>query len=1101
MTLTAALAPFTSSSSRSKGERYFHAHAVVHFDPQQSMVYAVVHGTADYVVRVEVVGTSIRCTCTCPFFNDTLQPCKHVWAVALTCDARRVVQVPDGVQSRDLQFVPVPLDEDRGGMVWSGDDPEFASPSHRSAGEGPSEQQRARATMPAWQQALTAIAIDGRTPEVDGPEPLRGRLLYIVDRAGSVQGQGVLVHLLRQELKQNGDWGVPKPARIVVELLPTLPLEDREILEQVAGTRVASPWAWSGSDIPSPFYLKGTLARRLLPAICATGRCSLAITDFPSARPQDGVLVDTAWTDILYRCDLRITRDQDASVYRVEGALVNDSDRVPLKEVNLLVPDGIAFARGLAFRAEPGRLMPWMQQLLARGPLAVPLDQAASLAEALRASGLPDIEELPEELQTRVIDTPPVPQLFLHSDHEPHRFIADLSFSYDNGAAQQMGTSAFAPTGDPRVLARRAADIERAALQRLQDLGVKRQWDYRGRQHVLQTSSAEIPRLVRALLPEGWQITADQTHYHIAAEPPAIEISSGIDWFELRANVNFNGQQVALPQLLEAIHRRDGMIVLDDGSVGVLPEQWLRELAPLALGDAGSDHLRFRRSQVALLDALLASRPSVSWDATATALRTRLDSLAQIPPLDPPPTFAGRLRDYQREALGWLAFLRDFGFGGCLADDMGLGKTVVVLALLDSRRAEREAAGEPTRPSLVVVPRSVLFNWQQEAARFAPRLRVLDLSGADRKSRGHLIAESDIVLTTYGTLRRDAVSLADVSFDYVVLDEAQAIKNAATAGAKAARLLKGEHRLALSGTPVENRLADLWSIFEFLNPGLLAGATAFTRSFTGSSPDDLAMLSRGLRPFILRRTKEQVAVELPPKSEQTIVCELERRQRMLYDELRNHYRQRLLGRNGDSWRRSKIQVLEALLRLRQAACHPALVDPARADDPSAKLDLLVPRLIETIEEGHKALVFSQFTSFLTLLRTELDARKVDYEYLDGATRNREELVDRFQRDPACGLFLISLKAGGVGLNLTAADYVFILDPWWNPAAEAQAVDRTHRIGQQRHVFAYRLIAKDTVEERVLELQQRKRELADAIITADNSIVRTLQREDLEVLLS
>jgi SNF2 family DNA or RNA helicase len=396
----------------------------------------------------------------------------------------------------------------------------------------------------------------------------------------------------------------------------------------------------------------------------------------------------------------------------------------------------------------------------------------------------------------------------------------------------------------------------------------------------------------------------------------------------------------------------------------------------------------------------------------------------------------------------------------------------------------------------------VLFNWQQEAARFAPQLRVLDFAGADRSSRMHLITESDVVLATYGTLRRDVVALADIEFDYVVLDEAQTIKNANTASAKATRLLRGEHRLALSGTPVENRLADLWSIFEFLNPGLLSGATAFGRSFTGnSSPEELAMLSRGLRPFILRRTKEQVATELPAKTEQTIVCDLERRQRTLYDELRNHYRQRLLGRPGDSWRRSKIQVLEALLRLRQAASHPALIDPARAGEPSAKLDLLVPRLIETIDEGHKALVFSQFTSFLALLRKELDDRGISYEYLDGATRDREQRVEHFQRDPACGLFLISLKAGGVGLNLTAADYVFILDPWWNPAAEAQAVDRTHRIGQERHVFAYRLIARDTVEERVLELQQRKRELADAIITADNSIVRTLQREDLEALLS
>jgi SNF2 family DNA or RNA helicase len=262
----------------------------------------------------------------------------------------------------------------------------------------------------------------------------------------------------------------------------------------------------------------------------------------------------------------------------------------------------------------------------------------------------------------------------------------------------------------------------------------------------------------------------------------------------------------------------------------------------------------------------------------------------------------------------------------------------------------------------------------------------------------------------------------------------------------------------------------------------------------------LQLLGRGLRPFILRRTKAQVAKDLPDRIEQTIVCELERGQRVLYDELRDHYRARLL-RKGSRWERSKFQVLEALLRLRQAACHPGLIDPAHKNTDSAKLDLLVPRLAEIIEEGHKALVFSQFTSFLALLQSSLDEKGIVYEYLDGKTRDREERVQRFQTDPDCRLFLISLKAGGLGLNLTAADYVFLLDPWWNPAIEAQAIDRTHRIGQTRHVFAYRLIAKDTVEERVLDLQQSKKKMADAILTEDNSVVKNLTREDLELLLS
>jgi SNF2 family DNA or RNA helicase len=402
----------------------------------------------------------------------------------------------------------------------------------------------------------------------------------------------------------------------------------------------------------------------------------------------------------------------------------------------------------------------------------------------------------------------------------------------------------------------------------------------------------------------------------------------------------------------------------------------------------------------------------------------------------------------------------------------------------------------------VVAPRSLLFNWMREAERFAPALRVAEYHGAGRDDVLARLGELDLVLTTYGTLRRDAAALSATGFDYVILDEAQAIKNASTASAKATRLLRPRHRLALSGTPIENQLGDLWSLFEFLNPGLLGslqhGLLARARKGDAAALDTLR---RGLRPFILRRTKQQVAPELPARNEDTMLCELEPAERRLYDQLRDHYRQVVLGLvDRQGLQRSRFQILEALLRLRQAACHPGLIDPKKHAGSSAKLDALLERLDEARAEGHKALVFSQFTSFLALVRRELDARDVPYEYLDGQTRDRERRVARFQQDPACPLFLVSLKAGGLGLNLTAADYVFLLDPWWNPAVEAQAIDRAHRIGQERPVFAYRLIAAATVEERIVELQARKRQLADAIISADNSGLAGLTREDLELLL-
>jgi SNF2 family DNA or RNA helicase len=405
----------------------------------------------------------------------------------------------------------------------------------------------------------------------------------------------------------------------------------------------------------------------------------------------------------------------------------------------------------------------------------------------------------------------------------------------------------------------------------------------------------------------------------------------------------------------------------------------------------------------------------------------------------------------------------------------------------------------------VVVPKSLIFNWKQEAVRFTPRLRILDHTGADRLPPGEHFHQYDVILTTYGTLRRDALGFKDFPFDYAILDEAQAIKNADSESAKAARLLKAGHRLAMSGTPVENHLGELWSLFEFLNPGMLGSASVFQLTGAGArnpTEETRALLARALRPFILRRTKGQVAKDLPAKVEQTIYCDMEPAQRKLYDELRRHYRDTLLARvEREGLNRSKIQVLEALLRLRQAACHPGLIDKERTGDASAKLDVLLPSLLEVTEEGHKCLVFSQFTSFLAIVRERLDEEKVPYLYLDGRTRDRAARVEQFQSDPESKLFLISLKAGGLGLNLTAAEYVFLLDPWWNPAVEAQAIDRAHRIGQTEQVFACRLIARDTVEEKVLALQQSKRDLADAIINADNSLIRGLGRDDLELLLS
>jgi SNF2 family DNA or RNA helicase len=612
-------------------------------------------------------------------------------------------------------------------------------------------------------------------------------------------------------------------------------------------------------------------------------------------------------------------------------------------------------------------------------------------------------------------------------------------------------------------------------------------------------AAERMAKAVRALTQEGWRVEAEGKLYRTAGKL-RMEISSGVDWFDLDGGAEFGATRVSLPKLLRAIKQGDQTVRLDDGSMGIIPEEWLAKYRLLA--SVSGNHLRFSRPQAGLLDALLANEPEVQVDELFARVRQELKDFSGVGPVDPSAAFCGELRDYQREGLGWLEFLQHFGFGGCLADDMGLGKTVQVLALLEARRTARHSADHSKRASLVVVPRSLIFHWREEAARFAPDLKILEHHGAARKTPNAHFHDFDLVITTYGTLARDAVQLKKLRFDYCILDEAQAVKNSSTLSAKAVRLLNADYRLALSGTPVENHLGELWSLFEFLNPGMLGNASVFGGA--GRNPDATtrAVLARALRPFILRRTKGQVARELPPKTEQTIYCDLEAGERKLYDELRDYYRAKLLKNvENDGLAKAKFQVLEALLRLRQAACHPGLIDKNSVKQPSAKLEALLEQLDQVLEENHKVLVFSQFTSLLAILRDRLDSAAMAYVYLDGRTRDRQARVEQFQNDPDVKLFLISLKAGGLGLNLHAAEYVYLLDPWWNPAVEAQAIDRAHRIGQTRQVFAYRLIARDTVEEKVLELQQSKRELADAIITADNSLLHNLTREDLELLLS
>jgi SNF2 family DNA or RNA helicase len=487
-------------------------------------------------------------------------------------------------------------------------------------------------------------------------------------------------------------------------------------------------------------------------------------------------------------------------------------------------------------------------------------------------------------------------------------------------------------------------------------------------------------------------------------------------------------------------------------------------------------------------------------DAQASALRRRLRARATSGEPDLPARLSATLRPYQRQGLAWLQLLRELGTGGVLADDMGLGKTIMTLAFL--ARWKEDAGGAP---SLVVCPTSVVGNWAREAERFTPGLRVLVLHGDGRAEKARTMADFDLVVTTYAVLRRDVEHLAATTFRCAVLDEAQNVKNAAARTTGAARRLRAEMRLALSGTPIENRLAELWSIMAFANPGILGTAEDFDERFERpitTRPDgQVAERLRAIvRPFVLRRTKAEVLAELPPKTEIDRVCVCTMHQKRLYDALAHQLRQSVkkkveqlgLGRCG-------MSVLTALLRLRQMACDPRLVDPRLMAETSAKRAAFLELARELAAEGRRALVFSQFVELLSLWRVDLEREGIAYEYLDGSSTDRERIVDRFQNGEA-PLFLMSLKAGGAGLNLTAADTVIHCDPWWNPAAEDQATDRAHRMGQRRAVTVVRLVARGTIEDKIALLKRNKRELVASVMGVGDGALRGLSEEDVRALL-
>ncbi|MCC7535268.1 MAG: DEAD/DEAH box helicase [Deltaproteobacteria bacterium] len=1041
---------------------------------------ASVLGTRVYRVRIALESTTLFVECTCPVGPF----CKHTWAALLAVTRR-------GDDLRlDLQAVA----RVRAGPEADASEPTVAADGAAARGE---RLVAVSPRPPAWRDRLDRALAEPRGSAF----PLAGGVVlearFVLDPAECLRARAIVLHAWSRPTARGP---MARWSRVAVGgyVLHTTELGafDRSTLALLGTRPVGRGHMHSAGEVPSAVALD--LVRRL------ADRGQLALAPVPgevdpaacvAARFDDGPPWLVAPT---------VREEADGSLV-VDVELVRSDERVALEASYALLQSGLVVRDDTIARYETSGPSGLVDAVRAGGPVRIPpTDREAFARTVLETQSLAGLV-LPASLG--VTDCVLEPS-----------YVAEISERTDDGYAwvapwvEIDGVRApllpLAPAiidfPERRRLLRDGAR-DAAARDLLHALGCLDA--SLGSSDDLPLSQSRTPSLVRGLLDAGWAVYVEGRKQRRAGRF-ALHAASGIDWLGLRGGFEFDGITASLPELLRAA-RTNGMVRLDDGSVGVVPDEWLARWKSLAgFGPVlGETDVRFLRSQVSLVDALLAAQPEATCDETFARLRQELRAFRTPAPVDPPASLLGTLRPYQRQGLGWLAWLGRLGLGGCLADDMGLGKTVQVLAYLLHRQELDPRRG----PSLVVAPRSVVDHWVSEVERFAPHLRVVAQIGTGRTADRAALARADLLVTSYATLRRDVALLADVELDCLVLDEAQALKNPDAATTKAARVLRARQRIALSGTPIENHLGELWSIFDVVSPGML-GSVKVLRDLADrsdeSSVETAEAVARAVRPFLLRRRKREVATDLPERTEETLVCTLTPTERALYDDLARHYRDALLGRvRRDGIKRAAFHVLEALLRLRQAACHPGLLDPKRRTRGSAKLDVLFEQL-DTLadadaDDPHKVLVFSQFTSLLDLVEPGLRERGVVFERLDGRTTDRAARVARFQDDPEVRVFLLSLKAGGTGLNLMAADYVYLLDPWWNPAVETQAIDRAHRIGQRRPVVAYRLIAAATIEERVAELQGRKRALADAILESDTGTraLADLTVADLERLLA
>ncbi|MDP8999864.1 MAG: DEAD/DEAH box helicase [Myxococcota bacterium] len=1054
-----------------------------------------------YKVTLQLTPSGFSSSCTCPAFaSSNGGHCKHVAAllIALRDQARGAQQRHGQPSSNGVHYTV------HGGTV------------HVAGVEGEgrrSKRARARAMKAAQHQVLTArgfvpsgSGVDAWLPEPMPPAPkqIEYRLQVKQVGIGSAGNGGALTITLLDP-----DARVPLLPSTLLVGQDQHPTADREAIRLLARFENQGPRR-VGIDV------RGEDASDLLPLL--KGRRVIVEPQMMELRFGEEPLRP--------RFDLELSPDGAQILVRTSFQRQGD-------------PRRFTMTTGAWFEGSPG----WYVD--AQEGWARPIDRRASPAAVRRLLRMPMITEPVEKLPDLVMqglprvalevgaELPELSQVADVVDHVPTFRVAaggalteaqvSLRAAYEDVEvdvrADGMTVPVIVKSPEPGS-GRRAKCIrcdivaQQAAAAKLRDLGLVPAED--GNKFTAYGDNA-IRFWTEGIgtLPDDWDLYVPDDLVDVQVRNEALtanaRVSSGVDWLSVRLNFESDGVAVTQDELARCLAEGRRYVRLADGTFARLDPQKVREVLQRQaeiLATGGGNGGRLPLSQAGRVEDLLAQVGRSNVSADARELFHKLKDIDEIKGTRKPRNLRAQLRPYQEQGFQWLWFLHEIGSGGVLADDMGLGKTVQALALLlavKNEDAKIEGKRKPFKV-LIVAPTSVVTNWLREMDKFAPSLRHALWHGAERKERQDELEDADVVVTSYALLRRDEEMLKEIDWRYVILDEAQQIKNPMSATARAAKRLRSDRRLALSGTPIENRLSEIWSIFDFVSRGLLGPLDKFEERY--SRPIDAGdraaaqRLRATIHPFILRRTKAEVARDLPEKIETDQFCELTGEQAALYAAVLKEVRAQVMGEvERQGLARSHIQILVGLTRLRQAACDPRLLGLPRefGDEDSGKLVALRDLVQTSIAGGHKVLVFSQFVSMLQLIKRAMDEDGVKYEYLDGSTKDRAERVDHFQRDDGPPVFLISLKAGGSGLNLTAADTVIHFDPWWNPAVEDQATDRAHRIGQTKVVTTYRLIAKGTIEEKILELAEKKRELVGAVLTEDIGGAKKLTKGDLEDL--